>query len=112
MDRTASLDLVKTHLKTAYLLNDEKIMTMVPVLLGTLRTHIDQLAQLAANGETEQLGRASHAIKGALLNMGLADLAEIAATLEKHYKNGNTSIDNQALIMELQSTVAGMGEEG
>ncbi len=83
MDRTAYLETIRQHLKTAYLLSDEKTATMIPVFVNTLRSHMNRLAELAAAGDMEQLSRASHAVKGALLNMGLADLAQTAHTIEK-----------------------------
>lgn len=112
MERTAYLEIMRQHLKTAYLLSDEKIATMIPVFINTLRTHVDRLAELEAGDDMQQLGRASHAVKGALLNMGLADLAQTAHTLEKHCKSGDTSFDYRALIAELRSTVSRFSEDG
>jgi len=106
MDRAAYLRIMKEHLKTAYLLSDDKTETMIPVFVNTLRTHMKHLADLAADGDLEQLSRASHAVKGALLNMGLADLAETAHTIEKQCKNGHRALECQAMITELQHTVS------
>jgi HPt (histidine-containing phosphotransfer) domain-containing protein len=111
MDGAAYLITVKQHLKTAYLLSEEKIETMIPIFLATLHTHVNRLADLAANGDTEQLGQASHAVKGALLNIGLLDLAETAYAIEKQCKNGACPANYQAMIAELQYTVARFSEE-
>jgi HPt (histidine-containing phosphotransfer) domain-containing protein len=111
MDRTEYLEIIRQHLKTDYLLSDEKIATMIPVFIKTLRTHVDRLAELAAGDDMQQLSRASHAVKGALLNMGLADLAQTAHTLEKQCKNGDTTFDYRALIAELQNTVSRFSED-
>lgn len=112
MDRTAYLETMRQHLKTAYLLSDEKIATMIPVFISTLRTHVDRLAELAAGGDLQQLSRASHAVKGALLNMGLTDLAQTAQTLEKQCKSEDCTLDYRALIAQLQATVSCFSEEG
>jgi len=106
MDRTAYLLIIKQHLKTAYLLSDEKTEAMIPVFATTLRSHANRLAELAAAGDMEQLGRACHAVKGALLNMGLAELAQTAQTIEQHCKNGNRTLDFLPLITELQYSIA------
>jgi len=111
MDRTTYLETMRQHLKTAYLLSDEKTATMIPVFVNTLRSHMNRLAELAAAGDMEQLSRASHAVKGALLNMGLADLAQTAHTIEKQCKNGDRTFDYQAMITELQYTVSQFCEE-
>jgi histidine phosphotransfer protein HptB len=111
MDRTAYLHIMRQHLKTAYLLSDEKTTIMIPVFVRTLRSHMDRLAELAADNDMEQLSRASHAVKGALLNVGLTDLAQTAHTIEKQCKDGNRTLDYQAMITELQHTIAQFGEE-
>ena len=106
MDRAAYLHLMKQHLQTAYLLSEEKTETMIPVFVNTLRSHMDRLAELAADGDMEQLSRASHAVKGALLNIGLSELAETAQTIEQQCKNGNSPLNFQAMITDLQYTVS------
>ena len=105
MNGAAYLQRVKAHLKTAYLLSDEKIETMIPIFLATLHTHMNRLAELAFENDTEQLAKASHAVKGALLNIGLLDLAETAATIEKQCKNGAGPDHYRELINDLQYTV-------
>ena len=106
MDRAAYLKTIQQHLKTAYLLNDEKTAAMIPVFVNTLRSYVDRLAVLAAGDDMQQLSRASHAVKGALLNMGLTDLAKTAQTLEKQCQAGDNTCDCQALITDLQTIVA------
>lgn len=111
MNGAAYLQRVKAHLKAAYLLSDEKIEAMIPIFLATLHTHMNRLAELVAAGETEQLARASHAVKGALLNIGLLDLAETAAAIEKHCKNGTSPDNYRELINDLQYTVERFSED-
>lgn len=111
MDRSAYLHIMRQHLKNAYLLSDEKTETMLPVFVNTLRSHMNRLAELAADGDMEQLGRASHAVKGALLNMGLADLADTAHAIERHCKNEGSGLDYQAMITQLQFTVSQFCED-
>nr|WP_320009852.1 Hpt domain-containing protein [uncultured Desulfobulbus sp.] len=111
MNAQAYRQTVKEHLKTAYLLNDEKIESMIPVFLATLHTHMNRLAELAAIGDTEQLGKASHAVKGALLNIGLLDLAETAYTLEKQCISGSCPENYHDMITDLQYTVTRFSEE-
>ena len=111
MNGVAYLEMIKTHLKTAYLLSDDRIETMIPIFLATLHTHMNRLAELAAQGETEQLAQASHAVKGALLNIGLLDLAQTASAIEKQCKSGAGPDNYQELITELQYTVVRFSEE-
>ncbi len=106
MESSAYLEIMKKHLKTAYLLSDEKTATMIPVFLTTLQSHVDRLAELAAGDDMHQLSRTSHAVKGALLNMGLADLAQTAYTIEQQCRDGNRTFDYQTLVAELHSTIS------
>ena len=112
MDRLAYLETMKQHLKTAYLLSDEKTATMIPVFITTLQSHVDRLAELATGEDMLQLSRASHAVKGALLNMGLADLAQTAYTIEKQCRDGDRTFDYQTLVTELRNTVTRFSEDG
>ena len=111
MECAAYRKTVKKHLQTAYLLSEEKVETMIPLFLATLHTHMNRLADLAENGDIEQLGLASHAVKGALLNIGLIDLAEYAHTLENKCKSGILPENYQEMISELQYTVSRFAEE-
>ena len=112
MDKAAYLHTIRHHLQTAYLLSEDKATAMIPVFISTLRTHVNQLAEIADLGDMVQLGRTSHSVKGALLNMGLADLAKAAHTIETWSKNGGDGdLDYRTMITELQDTVSQLGED-
>ena len=104
MNRDVYLQAVRQHLQTAYLLNEEKTEGMIPVFVATLREHVERLAALADTGDLDELGRAGHAVKGALLNMGLPDLAELARQLEQQGRERSGPVD-RTLISELQRAV-------
>lgn len=111
MDKAAYLRTIKHHLQTAYLLSEEKAASMIPVFVNTLKNHVNHLADLANDGDAEQLSRASHTVKGALLNIGLANLAEIAFAIEQQCKSDTDPQSYQALIRDLQYTVFLIGED-
>lgn len=106
MERQVYLERIKKHLKDAYLLSDAKAAAMLPVFIATLESHVDDLTTLTQNGDMLQLSRAGHAIKGALLNMGLTDLAATAHALEKNCATGADSPPHQELIAQLQDAVS------
>lgn len=112
MEQSGYVVAIKHHLVTAYLLSEEKAETMLPVFLTTLLSHMERLNSLAQGGDLEQLGLASHAVKGALLNVGLTDLAETAYTLETHCRSGNGSFDYLTEIDRLRSTIRQISEAG
>ena len=104
MERQDYLDTIKQHLRTAYLLSEERSEAMIPVFLATLHGHMNRLAELAAEGDMEPLGRTAHAVKGALLNMGLPDLAELARRIELQCRQRTGPVD-RTLITDLERAV-------
>lgn len=106
MDRAAYLHQIKEHLKTAYLLTEERTDAMMPVFVNTLRGHMNRLAIMADDGDMEQLGRTCHAVKGALLNMGLIDLAQTAQQIEQQCQAPSPSPACREMIIDLQFTIS------
>ena len=78
---------------------------------GELAERAARLAALAAAGDLDGLGRAGHAVKGALLNIGLADLAAAAHTIELQCKQGVGDFDYSNAITDLQYTISLLCEE-
>lgn len=97
--------IIKAHLRTAYLLREERISTLLPQFLQSLQTLMYNLEQTAATECQEDLGRASHAIKGALLNLGLEELAAVAFTLEQNCKSPAPDQDHAQIISELKEEI-------
>lgn len=105
MDHQPYVAVIRNHLQTAYLLDDEKTEQMIPTLLTVLNEHMTMLEEVHAEGDLEKLGRAGHAVKGALLNIGLSDLADQAFRIEQHGKSGDSGFDYRRLIIELKAAV-------
>ena len=84
MLREEYLTQIRRHLRTSYLLSDKKIESVLPGFLATLCDLMAKLEAASAEGkETEAINRAGHALKGALLSLGLMDLADKAYLIEK-----------------------------
>ena len=96
---------IKDHLRTSYLLSEEKIDAVLPRFLETLCTLMNELEQLVDADQNEVLSRKGHAMKGALLNLGLHDLADKAFSIEKHLENDQTEFDCRQLVDELRQEV-------
>jgi HPt (histidine-containing phosphotransfer) domain-containing protein len=98
--------IIKTHLRTAYLLQEEKIHVLLPQFLQSLQALMHNLEQIAATECQEDLGRASHAIKGALLNLGLMELAAVAFALEQNCRSTAPERDSAEIISELKEEIS------
>lgn len=96
---------IKEHLRSAYLLSEEKIEAVLPRFLATVRTLLAELEDLAGTDKHDELSRTGHAMKGALLNLGLHDLAAKAFNIEKHQETKDVERDCVQLVNELKQEV-------
>ncbi len=106
MDQEAYMQVIQEHMKSCYLLSDDKIRTILPGFLATLENHLSILEEKLAAGEPASLSVAGHTLKGALLNLGLFELAETAYTIEQQSKTGDSSTDYSALVMHLKENIS------
>lgn len=97
---------IKKHLARQFNLDRNQIETMIPGLIATLAMHLSNLEKTRQKGDLKQLGKAGHTIKGALLNLGLSECADIAYTIEKHGKAEDSDLDYQSLIDTMQTKLA------
>ncbi len=104
-DRNEYLEAILNHLKTAYLLSDEKAAGMLPGFCGALLTYIEDLEEKIKAGDLDEVTRAGHTVKGALLNLGLHDLANQAFSLEQLSKQGVQTNEYSRLVKEMKAQV-------
>ena len=97
-----SLETIKEHLAHQFHLPDEQIDKMLPSFVSTLRVHMQNLELALAEEDFQSLGRAGHTIKGAFLNLGLSDCAEIALKIEEKGKLGESSPHFRLLLDDLR----------
>lgn len=90
----------------AFHLSDDKIDAMMPNFLNTISSHLTATEEVFASGNLTALGKAGHKLKGALLNLGLSDLAEIAFALERKAGSQDESADYNSLLAELKGEIA------
>jgi HPt (histidine-containing phosphotransfer) domain-containing protein len=96
---------IKSYLSDQFGLSDEQVSDMLPSFFSTLSGHMVNLEQAFANADLEALGKTAHTIKGAFLNLGLNDCAEIASLLEQKGKEGDASTDYARLVKSLRQKV-------
>jgi HPt (histidine-containing phosphotransfer) domain-containing protein len=107
MQNNLKTDSIRRYIKRQYNLPDEQIESMIPLFLATLAQYLTTLDQACAAINPAELGQIGHTIKGALLNLGLHEAAEIALAIEQHGKAADGSADYQALAAELKNRLAG-----
>ena len=102
-----SIQRVKTYLSEQFHLTPEQIESMFPCFITTLVTHMQSLENALAGNDLSLTGKAAHTMKGALLNLGMGECAEIAMLIEEKAKGGGEdSADFKKLIEELHTHLA------
>lgn len=105
MDQNTYLQVIHEHMKSSYLLDDEKIRTILPGFLNTLQQQLQIVEQCLDKGDLAALGTAGHTLKGALLNLGLFELADVAYSIEKQGKQQTADVDYSAMINYLKQNI-------
>jgi len=105
MDRETYLQVIQAHMKKSYLLSDDKINAILPGFLTTLDNHLSTLEEKLAEGELSSLGVAGHTLKGALLNLGLFELADTAHKIEQRSKLPDSDTDYPDLVTQLKESI-------
>ncbi len=101
MKNGSQQEAIKEHLKEQFGLSDEKVEVMLPSFIAILADHLRKLEADVAEGELVAVSQAAHTLKGALLNLGLSDMADLAKTLEQGGKQENRQLDYEGLVEQL-----------
>ncbi len=78
---------VREHLRSVYRLEEEQITLLLATTADSLNETLKQLDQAVADQDDERIAGAAHKLKGALLNLGLNDLAARTNQLGMFLKN-------------------------
>lgn len=78
---------------------------MVPNFIAALSSHLDRLESAWQARDLENLGKAGHTMKGALLNLGINDCVEIALDIEQGGRELDENVDYESLLGELRRSL-------
>ena len=106
MSKQERIEQIQSYLCGKFHLPIEQVGEMLPSFLTTLDTHLENLENAWQSGDLTTLGKAGHTIKGALLNLGLHDCAEIAQKIERRGRDADDSANFQEMIAELRDNLA------
>lgn len=88
--RHPSVQTIREYLASQYHLPSEQIESMLPIFLDTLVDHMDRLEKALSEKDPLFAGKAAHTIKGAFLNLGLDECAELSRNIEEAGKSGES----------------------
>ncbi|MBM9603207.1 Hpt domain-containing protein [Desulfopila inferna] len=96
---------IKTYLAHHFKLPEEQIELMLPEFKKTLSSHMENLERIYRQDSLIDLQKAAHTIKGAFLNLGLQECAELAKKIEYGAADNDTTVDYAALIDRMRHIV-------
>lgn len=96
---------IKNYLCEQFNLPEEQVVTMLPEFKKTIASHMENLQQVDPIENLDGLKKSAHTIKGAFLNLGLMDCAELAVTIENGAAKRDTSINYASLIKDMSEKV-------
>lgn len=96
---------IKTYLCEQFQLSQDQIGEMLPNFILTLATHMQNMERVLSENDPMALGKAGHTMKGALLNLGLSDCAQVAFHIEEKGKSGDRMTDYAALVADLKERI-------
>ena len=70
-------------------LDEAEYMDLLQLFIDTSTADLQKLAQAVSKGDSEKAAAAAHSLKGAGLNMGLTEFAEIAEQSAADVRQGN-----------------------
>ena len=97
---------IKAHLKKQFGLADQQIDSLLPSFVDTLAGYLAELEARFAAGNTEEVGRVAHTAKGALLNLGLHQQAELAKKVEHTARAGGELAQIEQELGNLRAALA------
>lgn len=105
MSKQEYIEMIEQCLHDKFHLSAEQVQEMLPNFLTALTTHLQNVDVALESGDLTELGRAGHTIKGALLNLGLNDCADIAKIIELNSKACDADTDFKGLVQELHKSL-------
>jgi len=102
MSKQEQIEQIEQYLCDKFHLPREQVGEMLPNFMTALSSHMDKLEDALQSGDLENLGRAGHTMKGALLNLGLHDCVDIALEIETKGKARDASADYPAMLETLR----------
>jgi HPt (histidine-containing phosphotransfer) domain-containing protein len=97
---------VRHHLQTVYQLEDEQITALMSAACKSLADNLSAADTALCDRDDQALGTAAHSLKGSLLNLGLEDLAAMAAEIESGVRQGR-DMDVSSLLARIHHALKG-----
>ncbi len=108
MVSSSLLEQIKGHVCTHFELGEEAVDNMLPVFFSTLQNHMKNLEKAIAGDDLAITAKAGHTLKGALLNLGLDEIAAVAKIIEEEGRAGNEDAEYLQMFEQLRAKLVGV----
>lgn len=82
MSSLEKIHTIRQYLTEHFELSDDQLKELLPMFIRTIHDNVRELSEYAEQNDTTRISRMGHTLKGALLNLGLNELAMIARSVE------------------------------
>jgi HPt (histidine-containing phosphotransfer) domain-containing protein len=93
-----TIDKIQTYLEDEFAMDQEEIDEMVEILLESIQEQIAELKTAIQSGNTEDISKIGHAVKGAASNIGAVYISEIG----KNFENPEINSDSGKCTEEVE----------
>lgn len=96
------IDNITAHLVSEFELSQEQIDEVLPLFVETIQSHMKELEECLQDSDFVAMKKVGHTMKGALLNLGVNDLADLASQIELYPLGTNGNNDCKDIVESLK----------
>ncbi len=96
---------IASHLIAEFELSQEQIDEMLPLFVETIHSHMEKLEETVKENDHIAMKKMGHTMKGALLNLGVTELADLALQIESYSVNENNICECRNIVEKLKMKI-------
>ena len=105
MSSPGYIENIVSHLITEFELSQEQVDEMLPLFVETIHSHMELLEETVKENDHVAMKKMGHTMKGALLNLGVMELADLAHQIESYCVHGNNFSECRIIVEKLKEKI-------
>lgn len=93
---------ISRYLLTEFELSQDQIDEMLPLFVETIHSHMEKLEETLEANDYIAMKKMGHTMKGALLNLGVTELADLALQIESYSAGETDIVDCEDIVKSLK----------
>lgn len=99
------IDNITNHLIDEFELSQDQIDEMLPLFVETIHSHMKKLEKTVQENDYDAMKKMGHTMKGALLNLGVTELADLAFQIESFSVGENDITECKGIVESLKMKI-------